>query len=176
MHIPELLSERLRLRPIVQADHAHIFEGLSHPEVIQFYGVNFSTFQETQVQMDWYAALQEEGPGCWWAICDRGTGTFLGAGGLIDLSKEHFKAEFGFWLLPQYWGKGFMKEAFPLILDHAFNGLNLHRIAGFVESNNHNCKRALAKVGFIHEGTMRECEMKGGASISIDIYSRLKGG
>lgn len=175
VNIPELFSERLLLRPIVQADHGHIFAGLSHPEVIKFYGVNFSTLEETQAQMDWYANLQEKETGCWWAICDRETGTFLGAGGLNDLSKTHLKAEIGFWLLPQYWGKGFMTEAFPLILDHAFNGLNLHRIEGFVETGNHNCKRALDKVGFIKEGTMRDCEMKDGALISIDIYSRLKG-
>lgn len=175
MHIPKLQSERLRLRPIVAADHAHIFAGLSHPDVIQFYGVSFLTYEETQVQMDWYATLQQEETGCWWAICDRETGTFLGAGGLNDLSKEHLKAEIGFWLLPQYWGKGFMKEAFPLILDHSFNDLGLHRIEGFVDAHNHNCKRALAKVGFTQEGTMRDCEMKNGALISIDIYSRLKG-
>ncbi|MBW1298399.1 GNAT family N-acetyltransferase, partial [Aquimarina litoralis] len=84
------------------------------------------------------------------------------------------KAEIGLWLLPEYWGKGIMKEAMPLICNYAFHDLGLHRIEGFVDSENENCKRAMAKLDFNHEGTMKDCEIKDGKYISIDIYAQLK--
>ena len=51
--------------------------------------------------------------------------------------------------------------------------LGLHRIEGLVETDNINCKRAMAKMDFVHEGTMRECEIKNGKWISLDIYARI---
>ncbi len=53
-----------------------------------------------------------------------------------------------------------MKEAMPLICDHGFNVLGLHRIEGLVESDNINCKRAMAKLDFQYEGTMKDAEIK----------------
>lgn len=67
-----------------------------------------------------------------------------------------------------------MTEAMPLICNYGFDELGLHRIEGFVESNNTNCKNAMTKLDFLHEGTMTDCEIKNGAFISLDIYSKIK--
>ena len=67
-----------------------------------------------------------------------------------------------------------MKEAMPLICNYGFDNLGLHRIEGFVESKNKNCKNAMAKLDFQHEGTMKECEIKNGKFISLDIYAKVK--
>lgn len=170
---PLIRTERLLLRQFCDADLPSVFEGLSHPDVIRYYGVNFQTMEAAKEQMEFFAGLERDGTGIWWAICSQDTGEFLGGGGFNNLSKEHRKAEIGFWLLPEHWGKGIMAEAMPLICEHGFNELGLHRIEGFVESENTNCKRALARLGFLHEGTMAECEVKNGRFISLDIYARL---
>ena len=98
---------------------------------------------------------------------------FYGAGGLNSLSKEQKKAQIGFWLISDFWGKGIMKEAMPLICNYGFDKLGLHRIEGIVETENTNCKRAMAKLDFEYEGTMKECEIKNGKFISLDIYAKL---
>ena len=67
-----------------------------------------------------------------------------------------------------------MQEAMPLIWNYGFDQLNLHRIEGIVETENINCKKAMAKLDFVHEGTMRECEVKNGRLISLDIYAKFK--
>ncbi|MEM9837162.1 MAG: GNAT family protein [Bacteroidota bacterium] len=162
-------TERLLLREIVAADINDIYRGLSDPLVIKHYGVSYATLAATAEQMEWYQQAEQH----WWAICSPDGQTFYGAGGLNDISTTHHKAEIGLWLLPPYWGKGIMTEALPLICDYGFTQLGLHRIEGFVESNNHNCKRAMAKLDFTLEGTMRDCEVKDGAYISVDIYSKL---
>lgn len=170
---PILESDRVVLRQFVATDIENVFKGLSHPEIIKYYGVSFDTLEATQEQMTWFGDLEKNENGIWWAVCSKEDGAFLGAGGLNDLSKEHGKAEIGFWLLPESWGKGYMTESMPLIVNHAFNEIGLHRIEGFVETKNTNCKKALAKLQFHLEGTMHDCEVKNGAFISVDIYSRL---
>lgn len=61
-----------------------------------------------------------------------------------------------------------------LIYNYGFDELGLHRIEGFVETENKNCKNAMAKLDFQHEGTMKDCEIKNGQFISLDIYVKLK--
>jgi len=170
---PILESERTRLRQFMDLDLENVYYGLSHPEIIKYYGVSFDSLEATKEQMKWFRDLEENGTGIWWAICDKNDGRFLGAGGLCELSKEHKKAEVGFWLLPENWGKGYMSETMPAILNYSFEKLGLHRIEGFVESENANCKKAMARLNFKHEGKMRECELKDGKYISVDIYSKI---
>ena len=45
---------------------------------------------------------------------------------------------------------------------------------GLVETDNENCKRAMSKLDFTYEGTMKDCEIKNGKFISLDIYANLK--
>ena len=166
----ELKTDRILLREIVNSDQENIYKGLSHPEVVKHYGVSYQTYDEVKEQMDWFADRKQK----WFAICSLDNQTFFGAGGLNDISKANRKAEIGLWLLPEFWGKGIMQEAIPLICNFGFDQLKLHRIEGFVDSENKNCKRAMSKLDFQFEGTMRESELKANKYISIDIYSKLK--
>ena len=174
MNFPTLKTENLLLRQFQQSDIENVFLGLSHPDIIKYYRVSYDTIEATQEQMTFFAELEKNETGIWWAICSLDNTIFYGAGGLNNLSKEHHKAEIGFWLLPSFWGKGLMQEAMPIICDYGFQQLNLNRIEGFVESKNSNCKKAMAKLQFQYEGTMHECEIKNGDYISLDIYAMLK--
>ncbi len=170
---PILRSERLLLRQFVDSDLANVYKGLSDPEIIKYYGVSYKTLEDTKVQMQFFEDLFRQGTGIWWAVCSIDNKTFYGAGGLNSLSKEHKKAEIGFWLLTDFWGQGIMTEAMPIICSYGFNDLGLHRIEGFVETNNKKCKNAMNKLNFQHEGTMRDCEIKNGKFISLDIYAKI---
>ena len=171
---PIIKTERLLLRQFVDSDIENVFKGLSHPDIIKYYGVSFETLESTKEQMTFFADLEKNETGIWWAVCSADNKTFYGAGGLNSLSKEHKKAEIGFWLISEFWGDGIMKEAMPLICNYGFNSLGLHRIEGLVETENKNCKKAMAKLDFQHEGTMKDCEIKNGAYISLDIFAKVK--
>lgn len=171
---PEIKTERLLLRQFAESDLTNVFKGLSHPDIIKYYGVNYNSLEATKAQMHFFTDLEKNETGIWWAVCSLDNQIFYGAGGLNSLSKEHKKAEIGFWLLPDFWGKGIMTEAMPLICKYGFEKLELHRIEGLVETENSNCKSAMAKLDFSHEGTMKDCEIKNGKFISLDIYAKLK--
>jgi len=124
--------------------------------------------------MQWYADLKKNKTGIWWGIYDIEENQFYGAAGFNNLDKKHRKAEIVFWLLKEHWAKGIMKQLMPKLFEYGFISLDLNRIEGYVVSENLKCKKTLKKVNFSYEGTMRECEIKNGKKINLDLYSILK--
>jgi ribosomal-protein-alanine N-acetyltransferase len=168
-----ICTDRLLLRSFKPTDLECVFEGLSHPDVIKFYGVQYDSLAATQAQMDWFAALEKDKTGQWWAICSPDDAAFYGACGYNNWSHQHQKAEIGFWLLPQHQGKGIIGEALPLIIDYAFKIMGLHRIEAMVETPNHASKKVLLRAGFVQEGTLLDCEIKNGQFISLYVFAKL---
>ena len=164
-------TERLLLREINEGDLKNVFLGLSNDEVTKYYAVSFKSPEETKTQMEWYKNLRREKTGIWWAICSKENQTFYGAIGYNDLDAEHQKAEIGFWILPKFWRQGFIKEALLPIIRYGFEKLKLHRIEAYVESENENSARALKSLSFNYEGCLRDCELKDGRFISLDVYA-----
>ncbi|MFN2439063.1 MAG: GNAT family N-acetyltransferase [Chitinophagaceae bacterium] len=170
---PELNTKRLLLQQIKPEDQQFIFEGLSHPDVIPFYGVRYGSFEATKVQMNWYYKMFEEGSGISWKIVEKLTNKKLGVISIYFYKPEYNKAEIGFWLLPQFWHKGFATEALREAVSYWKTEKKLHRLEGFVEQGNRASIRFLEKAGFAHEGTMRDCEIKNGKYISLLIYALI---
>ena len=174
VEFPIIKTDKLLLRQFIESDLEYVYKGLSAPEIIKYYGVSYKSLEDTKAQMQFFSDLEKDGTGIWWAVCSLDNKIFYGAGGLNSLSKEHKKAEIGFWLLTDFWGQGIMTEAMPIICNYGFDNLGIHRIEGLVESDNLNCKNAMKKLDFKHEGTMKDCEIKNGKFISLDIYAKLK--
>lgn len=170
---PTLTTSRLLLREIAETDIGKIFEGLSHPDVIRYYGVNFKTLEATREQMDWYANMISTDSGRCWAICSADKGIFYGVITLPFWKKEHRKAELGYWLLPDYWRQGFITEAATTVIEYAFTKMNIHRLLAEVEDDNQGSIATLKKLGFQYEGTQRACEIKDGRFINLEMYALL---
>jgi ribosomal-protein-alanine N-acetyltransferase len=174
--IPELSTERLILQEIKPGDQQFIFEGLSHPDVIPFYGVRYRTLEATGAQMDWYRQMHDEGTGVAWKMVLKQTGERIGVISVYHYKPEHKKAEIGFWLLPKYWNQGFAVEAVQATKTYWKNVKGLHRMEAFVEEGNSASSKLLEKAGFQYEGTMQDCEIKEGRFISLRIYAIIFAG
>ena len=79
--------------------------------------------------------------------------------------------ELGFWIFPQYWNKGIATEVLKAVIDYCQQQKDIHRLEAFVEEGNAASSKVLEKVGFIYEGTMRDCEIKNGKFVSLLIYA-----
>ncbi len=167
-------TENYLLKEIEASDIHNIHKGLSNPEITKYYDVHFSTLAETQEQMEWYSDLKKNGTGIWWGIYNKTADEFCGAAGFNNLDNKNKKAEIGLWLLKEAWGKGILNEVMPKLFEIGFTELDLNRIEGSVASDNLKCKRALEKINFTYEGTMKEAEIKNGQKISVDFYAILK--
>lgn len=162
------------LRKIRFEDIDKIFAGLSHPDVIAHYGVSYGSLEATNEQMIWYERILAERTGIWWGIAKRENNELVGACGLNDWLPAHRKIDLGYWLLPAYWGRGIMRRALPPILRHAFTEMNIHRIHADVEPENLASAKLLRKLGFVHEGTLRDVECKSDAYVSLMQFSLIE--
>jgi [ribosomal protein S5]-alanine N-acetyltransferase len=171
---PELTSTRFILQQIIPSDQQFIFDGLSHPSVIAYYGVCFDSLESTAQQMQFYDNLIQEGTGIWWKIVERKSGERTGAIGFNNYQVKHRRAEIGYWLLPTFWGQGIMGEVLPLVVDFMKREFGIHRIEALIEEANKPSCRAMEKAGFVREGLMRDCEIKNGKYICLHIYSLIK--
>ena len=54
MNFPTLKTENLLLRQFQQSDIENVFLGLSHPDIIKYYGVSYDTIEATQEQMTFF--------------------------------------------------------------------------------------------------------------------------
>lgn len=174
MPTPALQTPRCLLRGFTDDDLDVVFRGLSHPQVIAHYGVRYASREATRAQMTWFARIEAEGTGRWWAICPRGKpDQVMGAVGLNDLVAAHRRAEMGYWLLPEHWGQGLAAECTAAMIAHAFGAMGLYRLAAEVDAPNHASRRLLQRLGFREEGIRRAFEWKDGAPLDLVVYSRL---
>ncbi len=170
---PDFVTNRFVLRQLKNSDLEYVFKGLSDPKVIKYYGVSFSSLEAAKEQMKWYSNLEKTKTGIWWAICEKKSGFFNGAIGLNDIDQLQKSAEIGFWLLPEYWGKGIIKECMTEIDSYSFQIIKLKKINAFIESENKKCLSLVKKLNFIHEKTLNNYEFKKGKPISLYHYSKI---
>jgi len=170
---PELTTKRFVLTQVQQEDQAFLFEGLSDPIAMPHNGVYYEIFEDTKKQLDWYEKNWSEGTGINWKITSKETGESIGVISVYYYKPEHKKAEIGNWLLPRFWRQGIASEVIQPVIEYWKTQKGLHRLEAFVEEGNTASIKLMEQAGFVHEGTMRDCEIKFGKYISLRIYSLL---
>ena len=91
-----------------------------------------------------------------WGVAQRDTDRVIGTCTLASISTEHKRAELGYALGRAHWGHGYMSEALPVLLRHAFGSMGMHRIEADVDPRNTRSIRSLERLGFRLEGSLRE--------------------
>ena len=66
--------------------------------------------------------------------------------------RTHRRAELSYWVAPEFWGNGYATDAADLAVEHAFDGLGLHKVTAKAYATNEASQRVLEKVGFREEG------------------------
>jgi diamine N-acetyltransferase len=102
------------------------------------------------------------------AILSQSDDKLLGAVYLIGIDWISRSCEFGLWIgETEMQGKGVGESATRLILNHAFNDLNLHRVHLTVLTNNIRAQNLYKKVGFVEEGCLRKAVFKNGDYLDL---------
>ncbi len=171
---PQLETDRFYLKKIEREDQPFIFEGLSHPMVIPYYGVRYYTLKATKSQMEFYEHIWKEQTGCWWKIVQKDTGKSVGACGMNFYNAMQEKAEIGYWLLPKYWKQGIMQEVLPEMINHLFATWKLKKIEAVIEEGNTASMQLTKKLGFKFEGNSTEKSVKEGRKINLLLFSLFK--
>jgi hypothetical protein len=110
--MPILETERLRLEPIAEADADAMFPLMGDPQVMAFW--DSPEIDDPEIVADIVRAQAAEtmaGKSYYWAMRALGDGQFIGACDLSEIDIRHRRAEVGFMLGRDAWGRGYALEA-----------------------------------------------------------------
>jgi len=79
----------------------------------------------------------------------------------------------GYWLDAQAQGQGIMTRACRALLDHLFGALQLHRVEIRAAAGNQRSQAVARRLGFRHDGTLRQSEWLTGGPVDQMIFSLL---
>jgi [ribosomal protein S5]-alanine N-acetyltransferase len=108
-----------------------------------------------------------------WGVALRDGDRVIGTCTLFNFDAENRRAEVGFALARAWWGRGLMGEALTLLLDFAFGMLGMRRIEADVDPRNRASLALLERLGFRHEGVLRERWNVGGELQDTAYYGLL---
>jgi RimJ/RimL family protein N-acetyltransferase len=93
----------------------------------------------------------------------------------INVDQQSRNAELGVFIGDkEFWGKGIGTKAISLMLDYGFKTLNFHRVYLRVFAPNQRGVHCYEKIGFKHEGNMREAYFLDGEYVDDLFMSILK--
>ncbi len=172
--IPTLRTERLVLRPFVLDDAPRVqllagawevadtMAGIPHP------------YPDGAAEQ-WIAGHAQafrDGSNAPFAVC-LASGELVGTVSLMGFGSEHRRAELGYWVGVEYWGKGYCTEAVRELVRYGFDTLGLNRVFGQHLKRNPASGRVMAKAGLRHEGTLRRHFFRWGRFGDVELWGVL---
>jgi diamine N-acetyltransferase len=170
-----IYGKRVRLRAIERSDLPNYHKWLNDPEVKE--GLWLYLPLSMDDEEGWFLKMrQQEAEQRPLAIEIREDQAWrlVGNVGLMDLRWANRSAELGIFIGDKsVWDKGYGTEAVELMLEHAFDTLNLHRVFLRVFATNKRAQRSYEKAGFVSEGTLRQAVFRHGRYVDMHIMSVL---
>lgn len=153
MNATEIVLEtpRLFLREWLPDDWIRFKPIATNPQMIRYVGTGQPPSDE-QIQAYIEAArkLYRDKGFCLWPIIYRENQELIGFCG-FDCLWGGREIEIGYWLAPEYWGKGLATEAALAVMRYGRETLGLRRIVAVAHTENKASIRVLEKLGMIHE-------------------------
>jgi len=165
-----LRGEQVTLNVVEESDVSFLMETVNDPDVRD--GLSFQRPMTETAEREWIERVTS--PDCddvHLLICVDGDA--VGTVGLDRVDETNGTAELGYYLTPEAWGNGYATDAARTLVDHAFTGLRLHRVSARAVAGNEASRRVLEKVGFEHEGVMRDQWFRHGRREDVHWYGLL---
>ncbi|MGD9959551.1 GNAT family N-acetyltransferase [Nocardioides sp.] len=165
----------MALRPFVDADRDALFALHSDASVLRYWDAPPWT---ERVGAERFVAdcrtIADEGSGARLAVDRRSDGAFLGWCGVTRYNSDYRSASLGYCFTESAWGFGYATEAAGALLRWAFDSLDLNRVQAEADTRNAASARVLEKLGFVHEGTLREDCVVGGEVSDSWVFGLIR--
>lgn len=147
-----VLTERLLLRRPRAEDAAAVNRYASDPEVTRFMAwPRHESPEDTRAFLAFSDAEWERWPGGPYLILSREDGTILGGSGFAFEAPD--RAETGYVLAKDAWGRGFATEALRAVIEVA-SGIGVRSLFAHCHPDNRPSWRVLEKCGLAREGIL----------------------
>lgn len=168
-------TRRLHLRPVGVEDATVIFETWAQDAEVSRYVTwpPHRSLDDTRRFLRYCANGWEKHGPFNWAIVLRENSRVIGT---IELRPQGHRVEVGYVLARAYWGRGFMSEAVPVLVDWALDQPDVHRVWAVCDIENHASARVLEKAGMEREGKLRRWAAANASPTPRDCwcYARVK--
>lgn len=172
---PILHTKRCILREATDEDHVLLLELYGNPKVVEFLPLDtFVSLEDAKGEINWYRSIFKNKTGLRWIIEECNSGKAIGTCGFLGYESEHYRAELGYDLLQDFWGKGIMKEVIREVTAFGFEQIGLNKIEAKITPENIASQRLLEKLGFSREGLLRQHEFEKGSFVDILVMSKLR--
>lgn len=172
---PNLESPRLIFKEFEIDDSQALFNLRSNAQTMRFMdSYPYKTIQDAVLAIQENRLAFQEKKGINWSIFEKENNQFIGYFGFWRFFRHNCRAEIGYALHPDYWGKGYMSETLKTMLPFAFEEFGLHSIAANVNTKNESSIRLLEKNGFVQEAHFKEDYFFDGRYIDSLIFSLLE--
>ena len=151
-----MLTQRLRLRPLVPGDAPAMAVYRSDPEVARYQSWSTPyTVADAELLIEELANTNPNAPGWFqYGVELLADGSLIGDLG-VRLFENKLQAEIGFTIAAAQQGNGYGPEAVRKMLDHLFIDVGLHKISAECDARNGASAHLLTRVGFRQEGLLR---------------------
>ncbi|MEF2094719.1 GNAT family protein [Bacillus sp. CFBP9009] len=172
---PLIETKRLILREVTIEDANDMFKYLSDTDVVKPMGLDpCQTVNDVWDEIKWYESIFEEGSGIRWGITLKNSGKVIGSCGFLNMVSKHHRAEIGYELTKDQWGKGIASEALEAVVMYGYRHFHLERIEALIEPDNLPSQKLVEKQGFRREGLLRHYEYTCGKFDDLYMYSLIK--
>lgn len=158
MYPVTLRGSRIMLREFAEGDGPAIHRYAGDPETVRYmlWGPNTPEETEEFLLQRLEQARRPDRTEFELAVVRLDTGELIGGAGLRVESWEYRRADIGYILRRDQWGRGYATEAASLLLRFGFETLGLHRIWATSDVENRASARVLEKAGMTLEGRIRD--------------------
>lgn len=172
--IPPLFAARTLLREVTAADLSDLFEVNADPQVTRF--LPYATWQSAADAESWLArmlALAVAGSARQLVIGRRDDGRIIGTALLFRHDEGSGRLELGYVLGRAHWRRGYATDALRRLLAHVFGPLGMRRVEAEVDPANAASNALLRRLGFTHEGLLRDRWVAKGRTYGVNVYGLL---
>lgn len=169
-------NEKIELRPLRSTDAGIIFNCLdTHREQLRqwlpFVDLTLK-LEDTQEFVD-SVLCPDEGPEDRVYLITY-AGKFAGLIGYRFTDSLNKKTEIGYWLHPEFQGKGIMTYCTKTLIHEAFYKWDFNRLTLNIAVGNHKSRAIALRLGFQLEGIAREAEWLSSGFADIEMYALLR--
>ena len=158
------------LKPLSNEDFFIVTQWNHDPKITEFFSQRNAI--DLELQQEWFKKqLQAPDKEKFIIICKKNLAK-IGLISLMKIDSANHNCEIGITIgNTDYWGKPHGKEAMQLLLKYCFENLKMHLVYLTVFENNIRGIKFFTKLGFMHDGKLRDAIYKNSIYHSLDIMS-----
>jgi len=154
--LPVLAGSHVTLRALRQADAPSLLAHLSKPSVQRYIAPCPTSLEGLRRFIRWTQAERRRGLHACYGIVPDGRTSPVGVVQIWAVERDFSTAEWGFALDDKYWGTGLFMSSARLLLDFAFDTLNVQRLEARAVDVDERGNGVLRKLGATREGVLRD--------------------